>query len=207
MGQLAVPIMIGAAMGGGTKLIQGKGLSGILKGAALGGALGGVGGTLGGATMQGAAGASAASGTSAVGAAQGAGQTAGVGLADTGAGMAFNPTSSLMSGAPGVNLTSQALSQGVQLPAGVGDALVANNIGAPSYLSQFGQAAKDYATPQNLLGVGQLLSQPSPQPTFASGGSGKIEVGEAPTGAIYDELRKLGYPTQKRRETNFSLLG
>ena len=193
--------MIGAAMGGGTKLIQGKGLGGILKGAALGGALGGVGGGLSGL------GGATASGTSAVGAAQGAGQGLGVSLADTGAGMAFNPTSSLMSGAPGVNLTSQALSQGVQLPAGVGDALVANNIGAPSYFSQFGQAAKDYATPQNLLGVGQLLSQPNPQPTFASGGGGSIKVGEAPTGAIYDELRKLGYTMPKRRETNFSLLG
>jgi len=200
MGQLAVPMMIGAAVGGGSKLIQGKGLGGILKGAALGGALGGVSGGLSGL------GGATASGTSAVGAAQNAGQGLGVSLADTGAGMAIEPTSVVMSGAPGVNLTSQALGQGVQLPAGVGDALVANNIGTPSYLSQFGQAAKDYATPQNLLGVGQILAQPNPQPTFANGG-GSIKVGQAPNGDIYNALRQLGYTMPKRRETNFSLLG
>ena len=206
MGQLAVPIMIGAAMGGGTKLIQGKGLSGILKGAALGGALGGVGGTLGGATMQGAAGASAASG---------AGSTASL-APEVGGSLlpSFSDVGGMSSIANGGSamgaLDSAALAQGTT---GLSNSLIptmnlANSTAAaPSFLSQFGQAAKDYATPQNLLGVGQLLSQPNPQPTFASGGSGKIEVGEAPTGAIYDELRKLGYPTLKRRETNFSLLG
>ena len=38
-------------------------------------------------------------------------------------------------------------------------------------------------------------------------GGGSVKVGQAPTGDIYDELRKVGYTLPKRRETNFSLLG
>jgi len=196
MGQLAVPIMIGAAVGGGSKLIQGKGLSGILKGAALGGALGGVGGTLGGATMQGA---TAAQGTSAVGAAQNAGQGLGVSLADTGAGnglLVFNPTSTVTSGMPGVDLTSQALGQGVQLPAGVADALAVNNISTPSYFDQLSGYAKDYATPQNLLGVGQLLSaMPSNQAPLQNIGSGSISQGQMPQYTPFN----TGTPAWKKR--------
>ena len=58
----------------------------------------------------------------------------------------------------------------------------------------------------NLTGAAQLASMYQPQP-MQSAPSGRIEVGQAPTGAIYDELRKLGYAMPKRRETNFSLLG
>ena len=80
MGQLAIPMMIGAAVGGGTKLLQGKGLGSILKGAALGGAMGGatgglmnaaggIGGAAGGVTSsqgaQGLLGATGAAGTGA----------------------------------------------------------------------------------------------------------------------------------------------
>lgn len=181
MGQLAVPIMIGAAVGGGTKLIQGKGLGGILKGAALGGALGGVGGTLGGATMQGA---SAAQGTSAVGAAQGAGQNMGVGLLDAGSdSLVFNPTSTLSSGAPGITTSAleNALPTGINLPAGVGDALAANNIAGASYFDQFSQYAKDYATPKNLLGVAQVMSaMPENKAPLQNIGGGQVSHGQMP---------------------------
>jgi hypothetical protein len=58
----------------------------------------------------------------------------------------------------------------------------------------------------NLTGAAQLASMYQPTP-MQSAPSGRIEVGQAPTGAIYDELRKLGYAMPKRKETNFSLLG
>jgi hypothetical protein len=197
MGQLAVPIMIGAAVGGGTKLLQGKGLGGILKGAALGGALGGVGGGLTG--MAGATGAAqGAAGQSAVGAAQGAGQGMGVGLLDAGQDMVFNPSSVLSSGAPGIPTSAleSAIGQGVQLPAGVADALAANNIGQvpSSYLDQFSQYASDFATPQNLLGVSQILAQPTPAPNF--GGGGGIRQG----GAVqYQPMSNVAVSSRKRR--------
>jgi hypothetical protein len=198
MGQLAVPIMIGAAVGGGTKLLQGKGLGGILKGAALGGAMGGATGGLMGAAggVGGAAGGTASQ--SAVGAAQGAGQGMGVGLLDAGQGMVFNPSSVLSSGAPGIPTSAleSAIGQGVQLPAGVADALASNNIGQipSSYLSQFGQYAQDYATPQNLLGVSQVLAQPSPAPNFSGGG------GVRGGGAVqYEPISNVVVSSRKRR--------
>jgi hypothetical protein len=61
MGQLAIPIAIGAAIGGGTQLVQGKGLGDILKGAALGGGTGAITGGIGGATAGGASGATLSS--------------------------------------------------------------------------------------------------------------------------------------------------
>ena len=58
----------------------------------------------------------------------------------------------------------------------------------------------------NLKGAAQVASLYQPQPMQAAP-SGRIEVGQAPTGAIYDALRQIGYTMPKRRETNFSLLG
>jgi hypothetical protein len=46
MGALAVPIAIGAAVGGGSQLLRGKGIGGALQGAALGGVGGGLTGGL-----------------------------------------------------------------------------------------------------------------------------------------------------------------
>jgi hypothetical protein len=65
---------------------------------------------------------------------------------------------------------------------------------------------KQYGTIDNLQGAAQVASMYQPQPMQAAP-AGRIEVGQAPTGAIYDELRKLGYTMPKRRETNFSLIG
>ena len=191
MGDPVTMALIGAGIGGGTSLLKGKSLGKSLKSAAIGGALGGAGGLAG----QGLMGA-------------------------TGGATSLVPEANLL---PSVSNTGSIIANGGSALDSLGASSLAetglsnsliptmnlanSTAAAPSFLSQFGQAAKDYATPQNLLGVGQLLSQPNPQPTFASGGSGKIEVGEAPTGAIYDELRKLGYTMPKRRETNFSLLG
>jgi hypothetical protein len=49
MGALAIPIAVGAAVGGGSSLLRGQGLGGALKGAALGGGMGAATGGLGGA--------------------------------------------------------------------------------------------------------------------------------------------------------------
>lgn len=58
----------------------------------------------------------------------------------------------------------------------------------------------------NLTGAAKVASMYQPQPLQAAP-SGRIEVGQAPTGAIFDALRQAGYTMPKRRETNFSLLG
>ena len=66
--------------------------------------------------------------------------------------------------------------------------------------------ANQYGTIGNANGALAMYDRFQPKP-MQQAPSGKIEVGKAPTGAIYDELRKYGYTLPKRRETNFSLLG
>jgi hypothetical protein len=240
MGQLAVPIMIGAAVGGGSKLIQGKGIGSILKGAALGGAMGGAtGGLMGGAgtaatsgaaSSQGAAGLLGATGAAGTGASlapsiatdglvgSSLGETVGganfmmptqqlsgeIGMAN-----AFDPlTGEVIKTAP--NVDSMYSSMMNDMPSGGG--MFARNSGMAAdgtLATRFGDL-KDivgkYGTIDNLQGAAQIAGQFQPQP-MQSAPSGSIKVGQAPTGDIYDELRKYGYTLPKRRETNFSLIG
>jgi hypothetical protein len=232
MGQLAVPMMIGAAVGGGTKLLQGKGLGGILKGAALGGALGGVGGGVSGLMGEGlAAGAagSAGSGLSQgasglLGATGAAGTTASLAVptiaegalaanamipysAPIGMANSFNP----LTGAP-IATQASSFSPAMFANAPMEGGMAALNSGVPAagtFDTMFGGVkdfANQYGTIDNLQGAAQIANmyQPAPQ-TMPQ--SGNIKVGQAPTGDIYAALREMGYTMPKRREINFSLLG
>jgi hypothetical protein len=228
MGQLAVPMMIGAAVGGGTKLLQGKGLGSILKGAALGGAMGGatgglmnaaggIGGAAGGVTSsQGAQGLLGATGAAGTGAslavptiAEGAvaantmiPYSAEIGMANS-----FNP----ITGAPiATEASSFAPAMFSNAPSAGGLTALNSGVAAPATFDTMFAGAKDFATKygtiDNLKGAAQVANMYQPTPLQAAP-SGSIKVGEAPTGDIYDELRKYGYTLPKRRETNFSLLG
>jgi hypothetical protein len=199
MGQLAIPMMIGAAVGGGSKLIQGKGLGSILKGAAVGGALGGATGGIGGLMSEG-----AAAGTSSLGnATEGLLSTSGL---PSFAGVGGMPSIALDGSAMGA-LDNAALAQGTT---GLTNSLIptmdlANSTGATS-LSMLDKL-KQYGTIDNLKGAAMVANQFQPQQQPMIQGGGSVKVGQAPTGDIYDELRKVGYTLPKRRETNFSLLG
>jgi hypothetical protein len=221
-------MMIGAAVGGGTKLLQGKGLGSILKGAALGGAMGGatgglmnsaggIGGAAGGVTSsQGAQGLLGATGAAGTGAslavptiAEGAvaantmiPYSAEIGMANS-----FNP----ITGAPiATEASSFAPAMFSNAPSAGGLTALNSGVAAPATFDTMFAGAKDFATKygtiDNLKGAAQVANMYQPTPLQAAP-SGSIKVGEAPTGDIYDELRKYGYTLPKRRETNFSLLG
>jgi hypothetical protein len=225
MGQLAIPMMIGAAVGGGTKLLQGKGIGSILKGAALGGAMGGATGGL----MGGAGGITGAAGGTSAGLPQGAsGLLGATGAAGTGASLApsiaegalaantmipysaeigmaisFNPRT----GAP-IAPEASSFAPAMFANAPMEGGMAALNSGVPAagtFDTMFGNL-KDYATLDNLRGAQMVAGQFQPQP-MQQAPSGTVKVGQAPTGDIYDELRKYGYTLPKRREINFSLLG
>lgn len=244
MGQLAVPMMIGAAVGGGTKLLQGKGLGSILKGAALGGAMGGATGGL----MGGAGGITGAAGGTGAGLPQGAGGLLGAtGAAGTGASLApsiategivgsslgetvgganfmmptqqlsgeigmanaFDPlTGEVIKTAP--NVDSMYSSMMNDMPSGGGMFARNSGIAADGTLAtrfgDFKDIIGKYGTIDNLQGAAQVASMYQPQPMQAAP-AGRIEVGQAPTGAIYDALRQTGYTLPKRRETNLGLIG
>jgi hypothetical protein len=226
MGQLAIPMMIGAAVGGGTKLLQGKGIGSILKGAALGGAMGGATGGL----MGGAGGITGAAGGTGAGLPQGAsGLLGATGAAGTGASLAvptlaegslaantmipysaeigmansFNP----ITGAPiATEASSFAPAMFANAPSAGGLTALNSGVAAPATFDTMFGNIKDLATIDNLKGAAQVASMYQPTPLQAAP-SGSIKVGQAPTGDIYDELRKYGYTLPKRRETNFSLIG
>ena len=226
MGQLAIPMMIGAAVGGGSKLIQGKGIGEILKGAALGGALGGAtGGLMGGAGTAATAGTASSQGASGLlGATGAAGTSASLAVptiaegavaantmipysAEIGMANSFNP----ITGAP-IATEASSFAPAMFSNAPMEGGLSALNSGVPAagtFDTMFGGVkdfANKYGTIDNLTGAAQVASMYQPTPLQAAP-SGSIKVGEAPTGDIYDELRKYGYTLPKRRETNFSLLG
>ena len=165
MGALAVPMMIGAGVGGGINLLRGKGLGGILQGAALGGAggalTGGIGSAFGGGATGGATG-GVASGTA--GALPGTVENMG---------LVFNP-------ATGTYLAPETyLGASSAFPVFTGgEGVLSNamgNIGA-----SIPQSVKDYATPQNLLGVAQLATQDTKAPSMALGGGASVRGGQAP---------------------------
>lgn len=190
--------MVGAAIGGGGSLLSGKSLGKSLKNAAIGGTLG-----YGGGALLGSAGA---------GAATTAGTTASTGASlapEVGGGLFSNVggLSSISQGGSAMGaLDSAALAEGTT---GLSSSLIptmnlANSTAAmsPSMMDML----KQYGTIDNLKGASQVASMYQPQP-MQQAPAGRIEVGQAPTGAIYDALRQTGYTLPKRRETNFSLLG
>ena len=219
--------MVGAAVGGGGSLLSGKSLGKSLKNAALGATLGYGGGTLIGAGGAGAAGSGAASGAG--GLSQGAGGLLGAGGAANSASLAvptlaegslaantmipysaeigmansFNP----ITGAPiATEASSFAPAMFSNAPSAGGLTALNSGVAAPATFDTMFGNIKDLATIDNLKGAAQVASMYQPTPMQAAP-SGRIEVGQAPTGAIYDELRKYGYTLPKRRETNFSLIG
>ena len=219
---MGLPVLIGAGVGGLTSALRGKN---ILKGAALGGALGGVGsgvGSLmnGGSFLQG-AGLDGLTGAVADAGSQGAGGLLGAtGAAGTGASLA--PTIA-QSATPAISgsIGSDGLIQvgdtfynpeyfanmgGSPIYTGAGSMLDKLSMGAQSVGSDLSSRMPSSFGIDNLQGAAQIASMYQPQP-MQTAPAGRIEVGQAPTGAIYDALRQTGYTLPKRRETNFSLLG
>jgi hypothetical protein len=221
MGQLAIPMMIGAAVGGGTKLLQGKGIGGILKGAALGGALGGATGGIGGLMSEGAVAGAEGVASQGAGGLLGATGSAGTGasliptiaesatpLASSAVAGTIEASPELVMGADGVlrNPAYFANMGGSPIYTGNGSMLDKLSMGAQSLGSDFSNPFTNGMGVDNLQGAAQIASMYQPQP-MQTAPAGRIEVGQAPTGAIYDALRQTGYTLPKRRETNFSLLG
>ena len=141
MGQLLVPAMIGAGIGGGTSLLRGKSLGSSLQNAALGGVLGGAGGYLGGA-MGGAG-----------GAATGAGTTAGAAVPGSiGTELVFNPaTGTYLNPAYFAGATS-----GMPLYTGAGSTLSQIGTGLGSLGSQISNVMPGDVIMNNPLGYGKL---------------------------------------------------
>jgi hypothetical protein len=221
---MGYPALIGAAIGAAQAGIRGKN---VLKGAAIGGAIGATGGAAMGAMGAGAA----AGGATAAGTAGATGATAG-GLLGTGAGITSAGASGAatsggllggsalpsFSGIGGLSSIAEGGSAMGALDAGAASAgttglsssliptmNLANSTGAAS--SSMMDMLKQYGTIDNLKGAAMVANQFQPQQQPMIQGGGSVKVGQAPTGDIYDELRKVGYTMPKRRETNFSLLG
>ena len=224
---MGLPVLIGAGVGGLTSALRGKN---ILKGAALGGALGGVGsgvGSLmnGGSFLQG-VGLDGISGAAGDAVSQGAGgllSTSAENLAPTLIESATPLASSAVSNvvpnsidsvmqfnqATGSYLSPEsyfAASSANPIYTGTGSLLDKFTMGAQSLGSDLSARMPSGLGIDNLQGAAQIANMYQPQP-MQSAPAGRIEVGQAPTGAIYDALRQAGYTLPKRRETNFSLLG
>jgi len=184
MGQLAIPIMIGAAVGGGSKLLQGKGIGDILKGAAIGGvggaATGGIGSLLGGAT-----------GGAAAGGATGATAGATSLLPTTIAPTLATTEGALAASSPLMGYTASGISpflgaaEAAAIPtassigAGFGADTIANMATNPSLYDQLSK----YATIDNLKGASTIANQFQPRP-MSSAPQGRITQGQAPQGGI-----------------------
>ena len=156
MGDPVTMAMIGAAVGGGTSLLKGQSLGDSLKSAAIGGALGGAGGLAGNA-IKGASVAGSAAGT---GAASGASGAIPGGIVTNGGMTTLNPEyfANVM-GNPIYTGSEGLLSQ---IGTGTGSLFDMAQAGLPSYM-----------TPQNMIGVGQIIAdtqQARPLPIAPSGG-------------------------------------
>lgn len=220
---MGYPALIGAVIGAAQAGIRGKN---VLKGAAIGGAIGATGGAAMGAMGAGAAaaGAGTAAGTAGATGATAGGLLGGAGITSAGASGA-TATGGLLGGSAlpsfsGMGLSSiaeggsamGALDAGAATAGttGLSSSLIptmnlANSTGAAS--SSMMDMLKQYGTIDNLKGAAMVANQFQPQQQPMVQGGGSVKVGQAPTGDIYDELRKVGYTLPKRRETNFSLLG
>lgn len=175
MGDPVTMALVGAGIGGGTSLIKGKSLGKSLKNAAIGGTLGYGGGLAG-------------QGLGLGGAAANAG-TVGEILPGTieSSGLKYNPfTNSWL--AP-----ESYVGAGTSMPVFTGgEGLLSNGIS--SLTDMMPQSLSEYATPQNLLGVGQILAQPSPAPNFSGGGG--IKGGSA---VQYQPMSNISVSSRKRR--------
>ena len=166
---MGVPALIGAGIGGGLGLLKGQGVGGLLKGAALGGAGGALGGGVSNLMSTG-----SLMGANTAGAAATAGNAASSAIPGTieSSGLVFNPST-------GTYLNPEYYA-GASSPLATytgGEGLFSNamsNIG-----SSMPQTIKDYATPQNLLGVAQL-SQDNKAPMQMHPVSGNVSRGNIP---------------------------
>ena len=196
MGQLAIPIMIGAAVGGGSKLLQGKGIGDILKGAAIGGvggaATGGIGSLLGGATGGAAAGGAtgATAGATSLAPTTAAAFEASMGLPSSALISAGAPLASafptgaamgLVQGAGGTMINPEYYSNilGNQVYKG-GEGVLSNAIG--DFIPSMSDL-KQYATIDNLKGAASIANQYQPR-SISPAPQGRITQGQAPQGGI-----------------------
>lgn len=227
MGQLAIPMMIGAAVGGGSKLLQGKGIGDILKGGLIGGATGGVTGGLGNAL----GGVLGSAGTGAVGAASNAGLgqagitglqfgteglKQGVNLALPTVAESGIPTMLASDFAPkaiagNLGTPISLAGGGINLPASIGTELANNNIGSmPNAFNEKLQSMYDkYGTVQNVTGAGNLAMKYADmnKPRQMQAQSGQISRGQAPTMEGLLALQQAGYGLPQRRKIDLGLIG
>ena len=228
---ITASILIGAAVGGGSKLVQGKGIGDIVKGAALGGATGGVTGGMGSLL-----GAGAGAGSGLVGEVGKAGLSEGITLAPSLVGdtaLSLAPTTALGNTGMGIslansaptslldtsfnpvmqNLSSTPLSLsggGIALPQGIGTGLEQGNIGSmPNAFNEKLMKMYDkYGTVQNLTGAANAgmeyskMNQPRPMQA-----GGQVTRGQAPSMDALMALQKSAYQQPQRKKINFSLLG
>jgi hypothetical protein len=175
MGDPVTMALVGAGIGGGTSLIKGKSLGKSLKNAAIGGTLGYGGGLAG-------------QGLGLGGAAANAG-TVGEILPGT-----LESGGDLVLGADGVYRNAANFQNVLGTPVFTGgEGLLSNSLSGLTDMMP--QSLSEVATPQNLLGVGQILAQPSPAPNFGGGGGG-IKGG----GAVqYQPISNVSVSSRKRR--------
>jgi len=198
MGDPVTLALIGAGIGGGTSLLRGEDFGSSLKNAAIGGVMGGAGGALGGAM----------SGAGATGAGQAAATSAGSQAAQAAGGAMMTPTMpidafapSLLTGAaPTAYEAASMMPLIAQSP--VSGGLAATQAAAPSFFD----GMSDYLTPQNLMGVSNLMQQDFQAPQMSSVGGGNVRGGNAQTGEGVEEfLRRMGARVQspQRRQGLF----
>jgi hypothetical protein len=185
---MGMPLLVGAGLGAGTNLLRGKGVGGILKGAALGGALGGIGGGLnglanGGSFLEGAG----LNGLSGATANAGIGEAVIPGSIESGGDVVLGADGVYRNAANFQNVFGNPVFTG-------GEGLLSN--GMSNITDMMPQSLSEYATPQNLLGVGQVLSaMPSNQAPLQNIGSGQISQGQMPQYTPFN----TGTPAWKKR--------
>jgi hypothetical protein len=212
MGALAVPIAIGAAVGGGVKLLQGKGIGDILKSAAVGGlggaATGGVSSLLGGAT--GGAAGGTASGVTSLAPTTAAEFEASMGLPSSALISAGAPLASafptgaamgLVEGAGGTMINPEYYSNilGNQVYKG-GEGVLSNAIG--NFIPSMSDL-KQYATIDNLKGAASIANQYQPRP-MSPAPQGRVSQGQAPQGGLgQGGVEGLLAELQKRKQQQY----
>lgn len=201
---LGVPEMMlyGALAGGGVNLLRGKGLGGILQGAALGGAAGGLGGLAGNA-IKGAEVAGAVSPVGAEVAKNAIASNVAAGVPGFTAGAVPGTIESVMgqAGADDVFRSSDYFSNIFGSPVYTGNEGLLSKIGtgANSIWDTAKANIPDYVTPQNVMGAANILSNIQPQqPQFVQGGN----VRQGQTSGLNVEMGGAR-PIQLRRREDF----
>jgi hypothetical protein len=216
MGALAVPIAIGAAVGGGVKLLQGKGIGDILKSAAVGGlggaATGGIGSLLGGATGGAAAG-------GATGATAGATSLAPTTAAAFEASMGLPSSALISAGAPIASAFPTGAAMGLTQGAGgtmINPEYYSNILGNQVYKGGEGVLSnaigdfipsmsdlKQYASIDNLKGAMAVSDRFQPTPRSPAP-QGRITQGQAPQGGLgQGGVEGLLAELQKRQQQQY----